>query len=118
MRLPKPRNATRLLILHTGLFAQYALAQYVLTTQGNPPQGGTVSGAGTYAAGTRVAVTATAATGYYFVNFSGSLTGGPNFQVLFINANSNVTANFAPVANNPQLIASAGSRTAGPAPGQ
>ena len=112
LRVLELRKAARLLILIPSLFLQYGLAQYVLTTQANPSRGGTVSGAGTYAAGTRVSVTATPAPGYYFVNFSGSLAGAPNPQMLFMNANSTVTANFAAVATKPVLVPSAGSRTA------
>jgi phospholipase C len=65
-----------------------------------------------------VQVTATPAAGYYFVNFSGILAGAPNPQILFVNANSTVTANFAPVAPTPMLLASTGSRTPNPGSGQ
>jgi phospholipase C len=58
-----------------------------------------------------VSVTATPAPGYYFVNFSGGLAGGPNPQMLFMNANSTVTANFATVATEPVLVPSIGART-------
>jgi phospholipase C len=107
----QPRGAVRLSILLSSLFVQCGLAQYVLTTQASPSQAGTVSGAGSYAQGTRVSVTATAAPGYYFVNFSGNLAGAPNPQILFMNADSTVTANFAPVATEPALVPSVGSRT-------
>ena len=100
------------------VFAPCAWAQYTLTTQANPPQGGTVSGSGTYAAGTRLQITATPAAGYYFVNFSGSLAGAPNPQIFFVNSNSTVTGNFAPVASTPMLLASIGTRTPGPGPDQ
>ena len=98
-------------MLLSSLFLQCGLAQYVLTTQASPSQAGTVSGGGSYAPGTRVSVIATAAPGYYFVNFSGGLAGAPNPQMLFMNADSRVTANFAPVATEPVLVPSVGSRT-------
>ena len=104
-------RAVWLLLVIPGVFLQCGLAQYVLTTHANPSKGGTVSGAGTYAQGTRVSVTATPAQGYYFVNFSGSLQGGPNPQMLFMNANAAVTANFAAVGTTPVLVPSVGSRT-------
>src|SRR5580698_1084671 len=107
----QPRGAVRLSILLSSLFLQCGLAQNVLTTQASPSQAGTVSGTGSYAQGTRVSVTATAAPGYYFVNFSGNLAGAPNPQILFMNADSTVTANFAPVATEPALVPSVGSRT-------
>jgi phospholipase C len=106
------------LVILAGLCLQAGWAQYTLTTQANPAQAGTVSGGGTYAAGTRLQITATPAAGYYFVNFTGSLAGAPNPQILFVNANSTVTANFAPVASAPMLLASTGTRTAGPESGQ
>ncbi len=111
MEVLQPRGAVRLAILLSSLFLQCGLAQYVLTTQASPSQAGTVSGGGSYAPGTRVSVTATAAPGYYFVNFSGNLAGAPNPQMLFMNADSTVTANFATVATQPALVPSVGSRT-------
>jgi Phosphoesterase family/Divergent InlB B-repeat domain len=109
-------RAVWLFLLIPSLFLQCGLAQYVLTTHANPAKAGTVSGAGTYAQGTRVSVTATPAPGYYFVSFSGNLQGGPNPQMLFMNANAAVTANFAAVGTTPVLIPSVGSRT--PSAGQ
>jgi|HubBroStandDraft_1064217.scaffolds.fasta_scaffold00404_11 phospholipase C len=93
-------------------------AQYTLTTGAQPANAGTVSGTGSYAQGARVQVIATPATGYYFVSFSGGLSGGLNPQILFMNANTAVTATFAQVAATPLLLASTGSRTAGPGAGQ
>jgi phospholipase C len=110
LQVLKPRGVLRLSILLSSLFLQCGLAQYVLTTQASPSQAGTLSGGGSYAQGTRVQVTATAAPGYYFVNFSGSLAGAPNPQMLFMNANSTVTANFAPVGTTPLLVPSIGAR--------
>jgi len=77
-----------------------------------------VSGAGSYAKGTRLQITATPAAGYYFLNFSGCLSGAPNPQILFVSRNCKITANFAHVQTQPLLIASTGRRTAGPGPGQ
>jgi phospholipase C len=109
---------TAYLLVIAGLLLQSGWAQFTLTTQANPPQSGSVSGAGTYSPGARVQVTATPAAGYYFVNFSGSLAGAPNPQILFVNASSTVTANFAPVAPTPILLASTGTRTPNPGSGQ
>jgi phospholipase C len=92
--------------------------QYTLTTNISPPGTGTISGGGSYAAGTRVQVTATAAPGYYFFQFGGALQSTINRQILFVTANSTVTAYFLPVSANPQLLASTGERTAEPSAGQ
>ncbi len=93
-------------------------AQVTLTTNVQPAGAGTVNGAGTYNQGARVQVRANPADGYYFVNFSGGLAGALNPQILFVNANTTVTANFAPVAAEPLLLASTGTRTPGPGPHQ
>ncbi len=93
-------------------------AQVTLTTNVQPAGAGTVNGAGAYAVGARVQVRANPADGYYFVNFSGGLAGALNPQILFVNANTTVTANFAPVAAEPLLLASTGTRTPGPGPHQ
>ena len=71
-----------------------------------------------YAPNSRVQVTATPAPGYYFVAFGGALQGAPNPQILFVSKDTRVTAYFRRVAPAPLLLASTGSRTAGPAPGQ
>jgi phospholipase C len=93
-------------------------AHFTVTTQAVPAKGGSVTGAGSYTSGERIEVTATPAAGYYFVNYSGGLAGAPNPQILLVNGNTVITAHFARVASQPMLLASAGSRTAGPEPGQ
>jgi phospholipase C len=106
-------------VLAVLLFLQRALVgQYTLTTQSIPVSGGTASGAGSYAKNTRLQITATAAAGYYFVNFSGCLSGAPNPQILFVVRSCKVIGNFARVQTLPSLLASTGSRTPGPGPGQ
>jgi phospholipase C len=93
-------------------------AGFTVTTKAQPAKAGTVSGAGSYAQGARIQVTATPAAGYYFVNFSGGLAGAPNPQILYVTANTTITAHFARVSAQPLLLASTGSRTPGPGPGQ
>ncbi|MGO4883752.1 MAG: alkaline phosphatase family protein [Bryobacteraceae bacterium] len=106
-------------ILAYGIVLQSGFAaEYTLTTSVQPADAGQVSGAGTYAQGARAHVKATAKDGYYFVNFTGGLAGAINPQILFVNADTAVTANFAPVAAEPSLLASTGSRTPGPRPHQ
>jgi phospholipase C len=105
--------------LTCGFILQTAFAaQYQLTTSVQPTGAGSATGAGTYAQGARVQVKATPADGYYFVSFAGGLAGAINPQILFVNANTSVTATFAPVAAEPSLLASTGSRTPGPDPQQ
>jgi len=106
------------MLVYTFLLRSGFAAQYTLTTKVRPTNAGTASGAGTYSEGTRVQVTATPATGYYFVKFDGGLAGPLNSQILFMNANTTVTAVFARVAQQPLLLASTGSRTPGPGAGQ
>src|SRR5580658_9530565 len=103
-----------LILLPTPVLA----ADFSVTTRAEPARAGMVSGGGSYANGARIQVTATPAAGYYFVNFSGGLAGAPNPQILYVIANSVITAHFARVSAQPLLLASTGSRTPGPAPGQ
>ena len=112
-----PARALRMVFCLIFVHACFA-AQYTLSTAVQPAGAGTLSGAGTYAQATRVEVTATPADGYYFVNFTGGLGGALNPQFFFIESNTTVTATFAPVAAEPLLLASTGSRTPGPGPGQ
>jgi len=69
---------------------------YVLTAVANPTEGGTVTGGGTYDAGTTATVKATATpnTGWYFVEWSGDLTGDTNPASITMNSNKSVTAHF------------------------
>jgi phospholipase C len=106
------------MLVYSFLLRSGFAAQFTLATKVRPAGAGTVSGAGTYSEGTRLQVTATPATGYYFVKFDGGLAGPLNSQILFMNANTTVTAVFARVAQQPLLLASTGSRTAGPGAGQ
>ncbi|HLY18286.1 MAG TPA: alkaline phosphatase family protein [Bryobacteraceae bacterium] len=109
----------RLLTVLLAAGMQSALASgYTLVTVSNPATGGTVSGAGAYTKGARLQITATPAAGYYFVNFSGCLSGAPNPQILFMLKNCRVAAHFARVQSHPLLIASTGTRTPGPGAGQ
>jgi len=59
---------------------------------------GSVSGAGTivYASGSTAKLTAAPATGFGFVNWTGDASGSVNPLNLLMDANKNVTANFAP----------------------
>jgi phospholipase C len=108
----------RLLPIILALLPGVLAANFSVTAKVEPARAGTVSGGGSYANGSRIQVTATPATGYYFVNFSGGLAGAPNPQILYVIANTVVTAHFARVAAQPLLLGSTGSRTPGPAPGQ
>jgi phospholipase C len=97
----------------TALAANFTVSANVL-----PAKGGTISGAGSYGQGTRIQVTATPNPGYYFVDFTGGLAGVPNPQILYVAANTTITAHFAKVSAQPLLLASTGSRTPGPGSGQ
>ena len=75
--------------------ANFAIDTYTLTTNAtngtvakNPDQS-------TYDVNTVVQITATPATGYHFTGWSGDLTGITNPASVTINANKNITANFA-----------------------
>jgi len=108
-------------ILFCTFFLECAYAgatTYTLTTNVQPAGAGQVRGSGTYKQGARVQVIAAPADGYYFTGFSGGLQGTLNSQILFMNANTAVTAIFAPVSAAPSLLASTGTRTPGPAPHQ
>ncbi len=52
----------------------------------------------TYASGTSVQLTATPNTGFNFTSWSGDASGSANPLTVVMNANKNITANFAPVA--------------------
>ena len=75
--------------------------------------GGSVSPeGGTYASGTVVQVTATASNSYSFVNWTGDATGSDNPLSLTMDADKNITANFAsnappPATTNELVVVSA-----------
>jgi hypothetical protein len=66
---------------------------YQLTTSAG--SGGSVSAGGYYTAGTNATVTATPASGYYFVNFTGTVNSPSNPLTVAMNGPQSVTANFA-----------------------
>jgi uncharacterized repeat protein (TIGR02543 family) len=77
------------------VMANFAINTYTLTVNAT---NGTVTknpNQSTYNYGTSVQLTATPATGYYFVNWTGDLTGTTNPANITMNANKTVTANFA-----------------------
>lgn len=67
---------------------------YLLTTSAGT--GGTVSAGGYFAAGSDAIVTATPSTGYYFVNFTGTMNSTNNPLTLLMSGPQSITANFAP----------------------
>ena len=73
--------------------------QYQLSVNVNPPAGGSVSGGGFVDVGGTATLTATAATGYRFVNWSGSITTTANPTSVQMYNFQTVTANFLPVTN-------------------
>jgi polygalacturonase len=78
-------------------FAPAPTANYTVTTAASPTGGGSVTlnpSGGSYASGSNVQVTAVPAVGYTFSNFTGDLTGTTNPQMLAVNGNKSVTANF------------------------
>lgn len=69
--------------------------QYYLTTAVSPSGGGAIGPpSGWYNSGAQVSVTAAPAAGYTFAGFSGNLAGTALPQVLAMNSNKSVTANF------------------------
>jgi uncharacterized repeat protein (TIGR02543 family) len=85
--------------------ANFALNQYNLTVNVTPSNGGSVTVNGTtptgypntttWNNGDVVTLNAAAASGYHFVNWTGSLTGSTNPTNITMNDNKSVTANFA-----------------------
>lgn len=69
--------------------------QYQLTTSAGT--GGAVSPGGYYNSGSNAIITATPSAGYYFVNFTGTVTSSTNPLSLTMNAPASITANFAAV---------------------
>jgi uncharacterized repeat protein (TIGR02543 family) len=67
-----------------------------------------------YDSNTTVQLTATPATGYRFVNWSGDASGSSNPVSVFMNANKNVTANFAATGCILNITAANGSVTKNP----
>jgi hypothetical protein len=66
----------------------------VLVTS-NPPAGGTTTGSGVYASGASATIRAIPNSGYSFTGWSGDASGSANPLTLTVNANRNITANFA-----------------------
>lgn len=77
-------------------YTAYFQTQYSLTTSVNPPGGGTVTPSGTnwYNSAQVVPIQATPAINYYFLNWSGDLTGTQNPTSINMNGPKTVTANF------------------------
>ena len=73
--------------------------QYEAIVLVSPPAGGTVSGGGWVDQGGTAILTATAATGYRFVNWSGSISTSVNPTSVPIGYSQTITANFEPVTN-------------------
>lgn len=61
----------------------------------NPSEGGTTTGSGVYASGASATIRAIPNSGYSFTGWSGDATGSTNPLTLTVNANKNITANFA-----------------------
>ncbi len=69
--------------------------QYYLTTAASPSGGGTIGPpSGWYNSGAQISVAAAPAAGYTFTGFSGNLAGTALPQILVMNGNKSVTANF------------------------
>ncbi|MFA5263736.1 MAG: hypothetical protein WC378_07900 [Opitutaceae bacterium] len=84
--------------------ANFSLKTFTLTTSATT--GGTVSSGGTYSVGSSVSVAATPAANYYFVGWTGDLSGSTNPSNVTMNANRSVQAVFAQVTFT--LVALAG----------
>ncbi len=70
---------------------------FTVTTSANPPAGGSVTldpAGGNYAPGTQVTISATANSGYTFTGWSGDAGGTSSSQVITVNGNMNIIANF------------------------
>lgn len=75
--------------------ANFAINTYTVTTGVNPAGTGSVSGGGSYNHGSTATLTASPNTGYHFTGWSGDAGGSANPTTLTVDANKNVTANFA-----------------------
>ncbi|TFF40991.1 DUF3494 domain-containing protein [Mucilaginibacter psychrotolerans] len=87
-------TANRTLIAH---FLAIPASQFALVLNSSPAAGGSTTGSGAYNSGTNVSVTATANPGYSFTSWSGDASGSNNPLTVTMNANKNITANFAPI---------------------
>lgn len=98
-------TANRTLIAH---FLAIPASQFALVLNSSPAAGGSTTGSGAYNSGTNVSVTATANAGYSFTSWSGDASGSNNPLSVTMNANKNITANFAPlVVSIPPALGSA-----------
>jgi uncharacterized repeat protein (TIGR02543 family) len=79
------------------------LTHYTVTVGASPAGGGAVSGGGTYLQGTTAIVTATTNAGFEFVGWTGDATGTGDTLMIPVEANLNVTANFAVIGANISL---------------
>jgi uncharacterized repeat protein (TIGR02543 family) len=107
---PTPRNSA----------AATRTCQYGLTALASPFAGGSVAKSPdqpTYLDGASVQLTATAAVGYHFVNWSGDASGSTNPINVAMDADHNVTANFA-LDTHTLAVATAGNGTVGKSPDQ
>ncbi len=78
------------------LVANFAIStNFNVILASTPASGGTTTGAGSYGAGTSVTIRATPNSGYSFTGWSGDASGSTNPLTFTINANRNITANFA-----------------------
>jgi predicted extracellular nuclease len=83
--------------------------QVTLTVVVDPAAGGTVARAPdqtSYLIGTPVLLTATHATGYHFLNWSGDATGTANAVTVTMDADKTVTAHFALLPGNDDIVIS------------
>ncbi|MBC8052211.1 MAG: DUF3494 domain-containing protein [Sphingobacteriaceae bacterium] len=71
------------------------VATFTVTVTSNPLAGGTTTGSGVYASGSSATIRAIPNSGYTFTGWSGDATGSTNPLTLTVNANKNITANFA-----------------------
>jgi len=78
----------------TATYTATFTTEYLLTTSATA--GGTVSAGGYFASGQNAIVTATPASGYYFVDFSGTTSSTSNPLTIDMTSPETITANFAP----------------------
>ncbi len=67
----------------------------MVTTEATPYKGGTITGGGLYPLGSQTSLTATPADGYIFIDWSGDINGTTNPITVSVDADKNITANFA-----------------------
>ena len=73
------------------------LTHYNVTVTDSPTNGGSVAGGGTYLQGSSAMLTATSNDGYDFLGWTGDASGTDNPLTFTVNANYNITANFAAI---------------------